>query len=107
MVGCHNGRRGTVTLQYVADLTREVAQASELTSLEAGDVNAYIDREERRVTVNDPREVSAEILLKLVYDEVAALGKMALAVEVALQRQLNLSSRFALEIKNANNISIK
>lgn len=93
-------------MQYVNELFEEVAQASKLSSLDNGDIPGFLDKEQRKIDVKDPGGVTTEILLRLMYEDVASLGKIALAMEVALQRHSALAARFEFEARSISTHSL-
>jgi hypothetical protein len=90
-------REGLLVLQNAHELLNEVLESKQFSALEGGSIDTFIDREEKRYDVKDPASVSADVLIKLMYEDVASLGKIALVVDLATQRQAALAQRFQLE----------
>lgn len=63
-------------------------------------MGAYLDKEGRKTVVRDPGNVNSDVLLKLIYEDVASLGKVALSAELSLQRLTSLMQRFQYESTN-------
>ena len=90
-------RKCLITLQHAQDLIKEVAEGSEFSALEGSGIIGYLDKECRKISVKDASSVSTDLLLKLIYEEVASLGKVALSAELSLQRLTGLMLRFQFE----------